>query len=289
MIPQAFITEWSLRAPWPTDLQIEQDLILSRLMVEFANDPLLGGELVMRGGTCFHKLHLPAPMRYSEDLDYVRRTHSGIKPVMEAIRRIATDAGLIQQSYKQGGDMVNLMFEATPTSGIGRIRVKIEINVRETAFLREPTAIPLTVDSRWWAGTAAIPTFVIEELLGTKMRALYQRRKGRDLFDLWIALTTLDVDDREVVEALRHYMGAGTVDYSTFVDNLREKMRNRGFATDLATLVRDEPTQPLVTFVRHTPRVIQPQRARYNVDEAGELVIQRLGALLEGAPAEDAL
>lgn len=82
MIPQAFITRWSRRAPWPTDTQIEQDLILSRLIIDIADHELLGDELAMRGGTCLHKLHLPAPARYSEDLDYVRRTRSAIGPYM---------------------------------------------------------------------------------------------------------------------------------------------------------------------------------------------------------------
>ena len=68
MLPQAYITEWSGRAPWPDPVQVEQDLILSRLLIEIANDELLGKALAFRGGTCLHKLHLPSPIRYSEDL-----------------------------------------------------------------------------------------------------------------------------------------------------------------------------------------------------------------------------
>ena len=58
MIPHAFITAWTARAPWPYPYQVEQDLILSRLMIEIANHELLGRELRLRGGTCLHKLHL---------------------------------------------------------------------------------------------------------------------------------------------------------------------------------------------------------------------------------------
>jgi predicted nucleotidyltransferase component of viral defense system len=88
LIPAAYITAWSKRAPWPYPYQVEQDLILSRLMVEIATDELLRGELRLRGGTCLHKLHLERPFRYSEDLDYVRSTRSGVKPYVEAIQRI---------------------------------------------------------------------------------------------------------------------------------------------------------------------------------------------------------
>ena len=61
------------------------------------------GELVLRGGTCLHKLHLSEPFRYSEDLDYVRRTHSGIKPYVDALRSIAGDVGLEVSSVNTRG------------------------------------------------------------------------------------------------------------------------------------------------------------------------------------------
>ena len=38
--------------------------------------------------------------------------------------------------------------------------------------------------SRWFTGAAKVLTYDLDELLGTKLRALYQRKKGRDLFDL---------------------------------------------------------------------------------------------------------
>lgn len=33
MIPRASLIAWSARAPWPSEEQIEQDLIISRLLV----------------------------------------------------------------------------------------------------------------------------------------------------------------------------------------------------------------------------------------------------------------
>lgn len=89
MIPRGAVTEWQARVPWPQPYQVEQDLILTRLMIEIARYDLFGGEFVLRGGTCLHKLHLSEPLRYSEDLDYVRRTHSGVGPYLDALRDIA--------------------------------------------------------------------------------------------------------------------------------------------------------------------------------------------------------
>ena len=41
MIPRASIVAWSATAPWPSEDQVEQDLIVSRLLVEIAADPHL--------------------------------------------------------------------------------------------------------------------------------------------------------------------------------------------------------------------------------------------------------
>jgi len=56
MLPEAYLTEWSTGAPWPDLVQVEQDLILSRLLIEIANDEMLAKVLAFRGGTCLQKL-----------------------------------------------------------------------------------------------------------------------------------------------------------------------------------------------------------------------------------------
>ncbi|RTL09326.1 MAG: hypothetical protein EKK62_02785 [Acidimicrobiia bacterium] len=100
MIPAGHITRWAKNAPWPTREQVEQDLVLSRLIVEIANHPLLGDELVFRGGTCLHRLHLPTPRRYSEDLDYVRVTSSGIGPVLDALREVGDSFAAVRSHFE---------------------------------------------------------------------------------------------------------------------------------------------------------------------------------------------
>lgn len=265
MIPAANIAAWRRKAPWPEDNQVEQDLILSRFMVEIADDELLGPELTMRGGTCLHKLRLPEPLRYSEDLDYVRRTRSGIKEHLRALREIASNLGLEEHDTAQQGQMVHARFDATPTSGVGRIRVKIEVNVVEVDPLFDRVAIPLIVDSPWWKGGAEIATFTTEELLGTKLRALYQRSKGRDLFDLWHALTALDPDDDRIVAALNHYMGTDAFTFPELRKNLGAKLEDRDFRADLTQLVTERP-------------------AGYEPVDAADTVMERLGSRLRNAP-----
>ena len=87
------ITQWDVDHPWQNENQVEQDLLLSMAMIEAANDPLLGEELILRGGTAFHKLFLPEPYRYSEDLDFVRTSDGGIGNVMKRLTSLGRDLG----------------------------------------------------------------------------------------------------------------------------------------------------------------------------------------------------
>jgi predicted nucleotidyltransferase component of viral defense system len=230
VIPQAFITHWSTGAPWPSELQVEQDLVLSRLIVELANHELLGPELAFRGGTCLHKLHLPTALRYSEDLDYVRTTNG---PVGGTI-------GLEERSRKLGRGMATYVCRAPAESG-GTIRIKIETNVEETQPFLSREQRPFEVVSPWFTGGCRVATFALDELVATKLRALYQRRKGRDLFDLWHVLVALDVDDERIVAGLAHYMGKQLFTYPQLAQNLRAKLDDPDFAGDLDTLVAQTP------------------------------------------------
>lgn len=142
MIPQPYITEWSTHAPWPTESQIEQDLIPSRLILEIASDA----------------------------------------------------------SSRAGG-----------------------------------------------AGARNVRTFRAEEVLATKLRALYTRRKGCDLYDLWLALTDLELDDQLIVDGLA-------------------QLSNPEFLDDIHNLARD-----LHGYEHRT---------------AAELLMHRLGMRLRNAPAE---
>ena len=94
MIARAHIIEWQAHVPWPDPVQVEQDLILSRFIAEIANHPLLGEEFAFRGGTALHKIHLDEPLRYSEDLDYVRTSDSPIGELFNALREIGEGIGL---------------------------------------------------------------------------------------------------------------------------------------------------------------------------------------------------
>ncbi len=88
MIPPAYVIEWRRRAPWPTDEQVEQDLILSRVLVELFKDPVISEALAVRGGAALAKLYLDPAPRYSEDIDFVQLRAEPIGSTLSAMRSV---------------------------------------------------------------------------------------------------------------------------------------------------------------------------------------------------------
>ena len=63
--------------------------------------------------------------------------------------------------------------------------------------------------------------------MGTKLWALYQRREGRDLFDLQVALESGKIDVDKVLECYRHHIEfvvKKQPNYKQFVQNMELKM-----------------------------------------------------------------
>ena len=146
---------------------------------------------MFRGGTCLHKLYDTGLARYSEDLDYVRRSGGGIGDLTRAVSAIGERLGM--EVRTKIGRHPKIFLRAPFESGAGTMRVKVEVNTFERAPARPLTRVPYGLESPWFNGNAEVQTFDLAELVATKIRALFQRSKGRDLFDLWLAITRLGV------------------------------------------------------------------------------------------------
>lgn len=239
MIPRAHVTAWRAKAPWPTDAQVEQDLVLSRALVEIFAETFIAQSLAFRGGTALHKLILPAPGRYSEDIDLVQMRPGPIGAALDTIRSIL-DPWLGKPSWKLNQGRASLVYRFDTTAlPVQSSRLKIEINTREHFAVLGFRQQRFAVDSPWFAGSSQLTTYALEELLGTKLRALYQRKKGRDLYDLLLALTTRDVDDRKIIECFNRYLehGGDPVSRAQFEANLAAKINAVAFRDDIVPLL----------------------------------------------------
>ncbi len=238
MITQPGLDQWRVEVPWVTPDIVEQDLVLSRLIVEIANHPMLGDELIFRGGTCFHKVWLDRPWRYSEDLDYVRRTGGGVGKILDALRDIADIVGFERASTDVRRHPKIRLF-STFRSG-QPMRIKIEMNTFERPPARPITKVPYRIDNHWFNGQADVATFALEELVATKIRALFQRRKGRDLFDMWLAVEEAKLTPEAIATAFGPYRPNGWTP-ALAIENLEAKLEDPRFTNDLSDLVPNWP------------------------------------------------
>jgi predicted nucleotidyltransferase component of viral defense system len=239
LIPRDYITEWRAHAPWVQDIQVEQDLVISRALVEIFSHQHLSHSLAFRGGTALYKLHLKPAARYSEDIDLVQIRAEPAGPVMDALRSVL-DPWLGAPRWKQTEGRVTFVYrfesEDAPTIPM---RLKVEINSREHFAVNGFKRAPFGVSSRWFEGSCYIPTYELDELLATKLRALFQRKKGRDLFDLAVTLEHGSVDPDRIVQTFNAYMehGGHNVTRALFEQNMDAKRNDSQFTADIGPLL----------------------------------------------------
>lgn len=266
MIPRANITAWRAKAPWPSNEQVEQDLVLSRALVSMFSHEFVANQIVFRGGTALHKLFLGSTGRYSEDIDLVQRHAGPIGALIGAIRD-TLDSWLGSPKWKQSEGRFTLLYRfETSFAPVSNMRLKIEINTREHYSVLSTVKRIFSIVNPWFTGTADLEVYQLDELLGTKLRALYQRKKGRDLFDLWLALQLGGVDSGRVVECFQRYMDqeGSVVSRAEFETNLAAKLKSNVFLQDIRPLI--------------------PPDIEYDPVTAADMVLNELISKLSGEP-----
>jgi predicted nucleotidyltransferase component of viral defense system len=191
-------------------------------MVAIFHDEFLRTNLAMRGGTALHKVHLAPAARYSEDIDLVllvklrpdavkRRLADVLRPIMQTKpRRIDDVLVAARNTWKRltiPSEIIRQNYPYKPTQpGKPRASLKIEVNCSEHVPVFEIVEIPFRFGDR----EVPLRTYDIDEMLGTKLRALVQRDQSRDLFDLDHALTSPSqshvADPDRIIHAFRKYM-----------------------------------------------------------------------------------
>ncbi|MCM1722061.1 nucleotidyl transferase AbiEii/AbiGii toxin family protein [Bacteroides ovatus] len=240
MINRAAIMQWRTHVPWNTNEQVEQDLIISRALVAIFSDDFLASRLAFRGGTALHKLYLSPQPRYSEDIDLVQINAEPIKSTMYRLGEVLNflPDRVTKQKRFNNTMLFRMESEIPPTV---QIRLKIEINCFEHFNELGLVKVPFSVDNSWFTGQCELTTYRLNELLGTKLRALYQRKKGRDLFDLYKALTLHEVNPDEIIRCYKRYMDfvvGQPPTYKQFILNMEEKMNDIDFLGDIQNLIR---------------------------------------------------
>lgn len=268
MIPPMHLAHWRSKTPWSSDAQIEQDLVLTKAVIQLYSDPHLTDVFAFRGGTAMQKLFYDPPTRYSEDIDLVQIRAEPMGTAIDAIRKLV-DPWLGEPRRIRKQDRVTLIYRfESEMPPVQRMRLKLEVNTGEHFTVLATERRSIVCESEWFRGSAEVLTYEIEELLGTKMRALFQRRKGRDLFDLAIALKHFPkLDLAKTIHCFQRYMehGKTPVTRAQFEANLAAKLRDPAFLGDV---------QPLLA----------QGAASFNTEEEGERVKKVFLSLLPGDP-----
>ncbi|MFO8234335.1 MAG: nucleotidyl transferase AbiEii/AbiGii toxin family protein [Bacteroidales bacterium] len=241
MIPRPDIARWQQHAPWKEFAQVEQDLVISRTLIEIFSDDFLRENLAFRGGTALHKLYLKPASRYSEDIDLVQIKPGPVKPIMERIGEVVNSFEEKRNTQVRGHG-AKALYRFTSEYEEIRMRLKLEINCKEHFNILDWVDFPFEVDSEWFSGKTHIRTYEINELLGTKLRALYQRSKGRDLFDLDYSRQLIDLNYEQIITCFKEYIAFATgkrpPSKKEFLLNIEEKENSIDFTGDLEALLR---------------------------------------------------
>jgi predicted nucleotidyltransferase component of viral defense system len=254
-----FLTQQDILAhqvvvPWPSLRQVEQDLLLCRAMVAIFSDEFLSTQVAMRGGTLLHKVYLAPAARYSEDIDLVVIGDRPDDPIRKALRRVLVDvlgtpkasvwdATLAVRNTAKPSRILRMTYLVPSMRTPGAVlEIVVKANVTERTSHRPILKIPFKIPFRGEPLETAINGYDIHEMLGTKMRALFQRRRGRDLFDLYQALTLAQppVDPGAVVESFLHYLKQenSVAGRSEFISILEGHLTDTGFLSDMNNLLR---------------------------------------------------
>ena len=150
MIPRDYVTAWRATAPWVEDAQVEQDLVISRALVEMFSHTAACPVSCFRGGTALYKLYLTPAARYSEDIDLVQVEAGPAGAVMDAIQA-TLNPWLGKPGWKQTQGRVTFRygFESGGTPPM-RMRLKVEINTREHVAVLGYAKRSFSVRSRWF-------------------------------------------------------------------------------------------------------------------------------------------
>ena len=233
MIPYDIITAWGVSHPWPSREQIEQDLLLSKALINIYENEMLARELVFRGGTALHKMVLPQSGRYSEDLDFVRSSAGGIGDIMKALTELGKQSGFTVKTKM--GPFPKVYWHCVAQTG-RNLRIKIEINTYERSPALPLIEVSHTIHTNWFSGDVMVKLFQNEEMAATKLRALYQRSKGRDLFDLWLLTNKIGIDSWLTCQAFSTYRPDGYTAKKA-IENLEKKIYDTKFLTDVNNMI----------------------------------------------------
>jgi predicted nucleotidyltransferase component of viral defense system len=186
--------EWQLRPSI-----VEKDYVLGWLLAALGAHPVAGTRWVFKGGTCIKKCYLET-YRFSEDLDFslvqeAPYTEGELREILQFVARAAAEMSGIdfpqdqvrirsRQDKEGRSTFEGSVYYRGPIGAPGFARVLFDITKHEPVLdapERRPIFHPYPDSLPDGSGVMA---YSLAELLAEKTRALYERARPRDLYDV---------------------------------------------------------------------------------------------------------
>lgn len=237
------IRTWGDEKGIPDLTLAELDYRLTHALQAIYSDPFLADRLYLKGGTALNKFYIPNQGRLSVDLDF--NAVGARERVLDERTQFSqrTMNVLAQQdeeydfTYRWRYDQATVYARYRPVTGVAQQRLKVEISFVERFAILEPVGKTLSIPTS--ESQVTVNTYRLEELTSTKLRALYGRRKGRDIYDLF-RIADHELNHAAVRKMVLYYFYRAyqIFHYSTFVANVEQKIAKRSFRDDVRGLIR---------------------------------------------------
>jgi len=181
--------------------QQEKDYFLKLFLYTYFRK---NGDAVFKGGTCLR--YLFGFDRFSEDLDFnlarpPSEFEAQVGKVVKEFGFIGLDAHFIKEEQFEDAYTYEIGFNGPLYRGTAQTRNRIRIDAgRRTGTLKDPEWRLVSSEYPETREQFLVLTMNEEEMLVEKAIALMERKKGRDLYDVWFMLQKGVRVDKELLD-----------------------------------------------------------------------------------------
>jgi len=180
--------------------QQEKDYLLKLFLFAYykANQ-----DAVFKGGTSLRYLY--GIDRFSEDLDFNLRVDSGtfrtqVSKVLKELNLMGIEAGFKREEEFKDAFTCEINYKGPLYEGPSSSRNKIRIDAgTRSGMLKEPEWRLIASEYPETKERFLVLVMNVEEMLVEKIAALTERKKGRDLYDVWYLISTKVAVNRELL------------------------------------------------------------------------------------------
>lgn len=184
------VREWGL-----TEEVVEKDYVLGWLLWGIGSDPVLAQTWVFKGGTCLKKCYIET-YRFSEDLDFTVLPGGPFRPddveplLLRTLSRIGAESGIdfskppLLRLRPNGVSAEGRVYYTGPRRTPQPARVKLDISTDEV-IVRPPVLEQIAHPyPDFFPPGGTVRCYSFDELFAEKIRAMAQRGRPRDLYDI---------------------------------------------------------------------------------------------------------